>query len=77
MTHDGWSAYCAGMFPPFQPLELLLVIFAGWVNRRQLDVIEYLQEENRVLKERLGGRPFVSLKPNALDSPEKRSAAGS
>jgi hypothetical protein len=26
------------------------------VNRRQLDVIEYLQEENRVLKERLGGR---------------------
>src|ERR1035438_8637114 len=42
--------------PPFRPLQLLLVIFAGWVNRRQLDVIEYLQEENRVLKERLGGR---------------------
>jgi len=30
-------------------------MFAGWVNRHQLDVIEYLQEENRVLKERLGG----------------------
>jgi putative transposase len=45
------------MSPPFQPLQLLLVIFAGWVNRHQLDVIEYLQEENRVLKERLcGGR---------------------
>src|SRR6202035_3344562 len=44
------------MFPPFQPFQLLLVIFAGWVNRHQLDVIEYLQEENRVLKERLGGR---------------------
>jgi len=29
---------------------------AGWVNRHQLDVIDYLQEENRVLKERLGGR---------------------
>ena len=29
-------------------------MFAGWVNRHQLDVIEYLQEENRVLKERLG-----------------------
>ena len=26
-----------------------------WVNRHQLDVIEYLKEENRVLKERLGG----------------------
>jgi putative transposase len=44
------------MSPPFRPLQLLLVIFAGWVNRQQLEVIEYLQEENRVLKERLGGR---------------------
>src|SRR5258708_31170762 len=44
------------MSPPFQPLQLLLVIFAGWVNRHQLDVIEHLQEENRALKERLGGR---------------------
>jgi len=52
----GQPAHCAAMFPPFQPLPLLLVIFAGWVNRRQLDVMEYLQEENRVLKERLGGR---------------------
>ena len=32
------------------------MMFAGWVNRHQLDVIDYLQEENRVLKERLGGR---------------------
>ena len=31
-------------------------MLAGWINRRQLDVIEYLQEENRVLKARLGGR---------------------
>ena len=31
-------------------------MFAGWVNRHQLDVIAYLQEENRVLEERLGGR---------------------
>jgi hypothetical protein len=38
------------------PLHLLLMMFAGWVNRHQLDVIDYLQEENRVLKERLGGR---------------------
>jgi len=32
------------------------MMFAGSVNRHQLDVIDYLQEENRVLKERLGGR---------------------
>jgi len=32
------------------------MMFAGWVNRHQLDVIDYLQEENRLLKERLNGR---------------------
>src|SRR3982074_3717287 len=42
--------------PSFAPLKLLLMMFVGWVNRHQLDVIDYLQEENRVLKERLGGR---------------------
>ena len=36
-------------------LHFLLMIFAGWVNRRQQGVIEYLQEENRVLREQLGG----------------------
>jgi transposase InsO family protein len=37
-------------------LRLLLHFFAGWVNRRQLNVIEYLKEENTVLREQLGGR---------------------
>jgi hypothetical protein len=37
-------------------LRILLVTLAGWVNRNQLEVIEYLREENRVLKEHLGGR---------------------
>ena len=32
-----------------QPFHLLLMMFAGWVNRHQLDVIDYLREENRVL----------------------------
>ena len=27
---------------------------AGWVNRSQQDAIEYLKEENRVLREQLG-----------------------
>jgi hypothetical protein len=44
------------MRPLLLPLQMLLLMFAGWVNRHQLDVIEYLQDENRVLKERLGGR---------------------
>jgi hypothetical protein len=29
---------------------------AGWISRRQLAAIDYLKEENRLLKERLGGR---------------------
>jgi len=33
-----------------------MLIFAGWVNRSQQDIIEYLQEENRVLREQLGRR---------------------
>jgi hypothetical protein len=39
-----------------QPLHLLLMMFAGWVNRHQLDTINYLQAENRILKKRLGRR---------------------
>jgi putative transposase len=35
-------------------LQLLLATFAGWVTRRQSQVINYLIEENRVLKEQLG-----------------------
>ena len=35
-------------------LNFLLLTVSGWVNRRQLDIIEYLREENRVLREHLG-----------------------
>src|SRR5215831_17337889 len=38
------------------PCRLLLISLAGWLNQRQQDVIDYLQEENRVLREQLGGR---------------------
>ncbi len=34
--------------------QLLVVTLAGWVNRFQQDAIEYLKEENRVLREQLG-----------------------
>ena len=35
-------------------LQFLVVALAGWVNQQQRDVIDYLQEENRVLREQLG-----------------------
>jgi hypothetical protein len=41
---------------PSQPLQFLLLLFAGWVNRKQLEVIDYLKEENRVLREQMHGR---------------------
>src|SRR5215470_7032448 len=38
------------------PFRLLLISLAGWLNQQQQDVIDYLQEENRVLPEQLGGQ---------------------
>ena len=38
------------------PFRLLLISIAGFLNQQQQDVIEYLQEENRVLREHLGGK---------------------
>lgn len=40
--------------PPF--FHALTVLFAGWLNRHQQRVLEYLREENRVLKRQLGRR---------------------
>jgi len=34
-----------------QPLQLLLMMFSGWLNKHQQKIIDYLLEENRVLKE--------------------------
>jgi hypothetical protein len=36
--------------------QFLLVVLAGWINRYQQDVIEYLMEENRIHKELHGGK---------------------
>ncbi len=44
------------MNTPIQPLTLLVVTIAGWVQRDQQAAIVYLLEENRVLKARLRGR---------------------
>jgi len=34
----------------------MLIAVSGWLNHRQLQVIDYLREENRVLREQLGDR---------------------
>ena len=38
------------------PLHLILAALFGWLEREQRDVIEFLREENRVLKAQLHGR---------------------
>ena len=40
----------------FDPFRLLVVSIAGWLNRQQRDAIDYLREENRVLREQLGDK---------------------
>jgi len=32
----------------------LLLILAGWINRRQQDALQYLLTGNRVIREKLG-----------------------
>ena len=39
-----------------QPFHLLVITLAGWLNHHQQAVIDYLIEENRVLKEQLEGQ---------------------
>ena len=40
----------------WNPFSFLVVSMAGWINERQQQVIEYLVEENRVLREQIGSR---------------------
>src|SRR5213596_3318615 len=44
------------MTSDLSPVRRLLETLAGWINRQQQEVIEYLVEENRVLIEQLRGR---------------------
>jgi putative transposase len=38
------------------PFRFVLVAVGGWMNQHQLLIIDYLREENRVLREQLSGR---------------------
>ena len=36
-----------------KPMAMLLMMLAGWINRQQQEVINYLKEENKILKHEL------------------------
>ena len=47
-----------------KPMGRLLMLLAGWMNRHQQEVIRYLKEENKILREKLGTRQtLLSLVP--------------
>jgi len=39
------------------PIPVLRIAVAGWMNQHHLLAIDYLREENRILREQLGGPP--------------------
>ena len=49
------------------PFRSVLIAVAGWMNQQQLQVIAYLREENRVLREQLGGRRLRFTDSHAVD----------
>ena len=48
--------YDGAMRVTFDPLSLLVTAVAGWINQHQRHIIEYLIEENGVLREQIGNR---------------------
>ncbi len=70
-----------------QPWQILVAALAGWITRQQDAVIEYLREENRVLKQQLGRRRLrltdaqrrrLAVRGKAIAyCPETRSACSS
>jgi hypothetical protein len=52
------------------PLQFVLIALSGWMNCRQWQLIDYLREENRVLREQLGDK-----RPRFTDNQRRRLAA--
>ena len=50
--------------------QIIVVTLAGWLNREQQLVIDYLVAENEILKEHLGDRR-IRLGADLLGRPEK------
>ena len=44
------------MHQVLDPFRFVLIAVAGWMNQQQQFAIDYLREENRVLREQLGDR---------------------
>ena len=58
-------------------VQFLLLVLAGWVNRQQQDVIDYLQEETRVLRAGFRGKRLRLLDDDRRRLVVKAQALGS
>ena len=58
------------------PFQYLIATLALWLNRQQQEAIDYLKEENRLLKAKLGGRKiqFTDAERRDWQSEPKQSA---
>src|SRR5271157_1628014 len=54
MSQSTSGCHAVTMSLTLDPFRLLLISLAGWLNQHQRDVIDYLEEETRVLREQLG-----------------------
>jgi len=52
----------------WKPLHLFAMALAGWMNLERQNVIAYLREENRILREKLGHKRII------LNESTKRTA---
>ena len=64
------------MLAPFPPRQYLLIIFAGWVHRQQLDVSDYMEEKNRALRGMLGDQRLLSTDAQRRRLAEKAKRLG-
>ena len=48
------------------PLRFVLIAAGGWINQRHLQAMNWLRQENRVLREQLGYRRLRLDNPNRL-----------
>jgi len=53
-----WAVFSV-MRPQLYPSQLLSIIVAGILNEQQQRVIDYLKEENRILREQLGSKRIL------------------
>ena len=65
-----YAATMGRMTVEYYPLQVLLLTFSGWVNREQQRTIEYLVEENRILKEQLESRKLRGVVARFKMEPE-------